>query len=180
MGRGNVAPPRLDRTTCGMFVLLLCASDAQALLIDQGNGLAYDTVNDISWPGTQTSWGSPVGQPGTPMQTIWCWQAMAAFVCRRSTRCTVSMTSCRAPSDRTREEAPWAPFVDIRFNDWSTTRYAPIPGRVLFMGFSDGVVRIGELGYTRAKPQAASMAPPTAHSPPAVGPRARPRRCHCQ
>jgi hypothetical protein len=33
-----------------MFVLLLCANDAQALLIDQGNGLAYDTVNDISWP----------------------------------------------------------------------------------------------------------------------------------
>lgn len=36
-------------STCGLFVFLVFTTQAQALLIDRGNGLIYDNVLNITW-----------------------------------------------------------------------------------------------------------------------------------
>ncbi len=127
----------------GLLVLLGTGS-AQAMFIDRGNGMVYDTVVGISW----TQDASLLGVATWPTQTTNASNLIFAgyddFRLPTIDELYSLYTDLPGIFGSNKGGGNLGPFFNIAFNYWSSTPYTPIPGRILFMDFIDGNVRLGE------------------------------------
>ena len=127
-------------TKLSMFILfgLVLTSSAQATLIDRGNGLIYDDVNDISWTqvagdGVLRNWAGQVS-----------WAdgfSLAGFDDFRlpSIGELASLYGQLPGAAGSNKTGDISPFEDIQPNYWSGTEFAPIFSAAWAIFFGNGL-----------------------------------------
>lgn len=126
-----------------LIATLSVASNAHANLIDRGNGMIYDSVRDVSWTRDE----GLLGVASWPSQTAN--SSNLVFAGYDDFRLPTIDELYGLYSDLpgvfgSNKTGDVGPFINIARNYWSSDLYLNNPSRVLFMGFVDGIVRIGE------------------------------------
>lgn len=130
-------------TRCSLACALLFGTAAHAAFFDRGNGLIYDDLLNISWTKNGSLFPDPMswasGQSATANLLF------AGFDdFRQPTLNELYVLYTELPGNfGTSKVGNVGLFEGIRFQVWSGELLNQDPNQPLFMGFNDGVARIG-------------------------------------